>query len=56
MKDYITIIWSIEDVKQVSPMTDSQARNVLSYIEQNHDANRGITWQTIEDAIEVMSR
>jgi hypothetical protein len=45
----IAAIWSIEDVLQVRPdLTKDQAWDVLQQVEQIHDANWGISWQTLE--------
>ena len=47
---YISIIWSVEDVKLVrSDITDDQASIVLCYIRDNHDANIGINWDVITE-------
>ena len=49
MKDYIEIRWSTEDVKQVIQgfLTDSQAMEILKLVERQHDANEGVTWDTL---------
>jgi hypothetical protein len=47
--DEIAIIWNIEDVQSIRPdLTDYQASDVLNYLKDNHDANSGINWGTIE--------
>lgn len=54
MKDLsgITIHWDIEDVKSIdSTLTDEQAQAVLDRVKHNHDANIGINWEVIEQAI-----
>lgn len=49
----IAIIWSIEDVHSLDyGLTDAQAWDVLVVCKDNHDATRGITWETLEWAIE----
>ena len=49
-KDMIAITWGIEDVKDSHPeMTDQEARDVLADCLNNHNANIGITWSTIEN-------
>lgn len=45
----ISIIWAIEDVQEVRPdLTDEQAAHILEQVKQEHDANYGINWETIE--------
>jgi len=45
----IEIVWSTEDVQEVRPdLDDDQAYNVLLLAERKHDANIGISWQTLE--------
>jgi hypothetical protein len=47
--DEIAIIWNRDDVQSIRPdLTDSQASDVLNYLKDNHDANSGINWATIE--------
>lgn len=57
MEYQIKIIWNQDDVlHQASQMgvtlTDEQVMSVLDHVEHNHDANFGISWDTIEWAIE----
>ena len=48
MKDYIEIIWDIDDVLEVRPdLTKEQAREVLHALRRYHDANSGINWDVI---------
>jgi len=50
---YATIRWSITDVQSVDPsLTEQQAREVLEWLEETHDANEGINWMTIIHGIE----
>jgi len=45
----IAVVWSIEDVLQERPdLSTDQAWEVLQSVKQDHDANYGITWQTLE--------
>jgi hypothetical protein len=47
-KTQMAIIWSIEDVQEVRPdLNDEQAGEVLSRVEDIHDCNCGITWDTL---------
>ena len=44
----ITIIWCIDDVKQVRPdLNDEQCLDVLGRADQKHDASMGITFETL---------
>jgi hypothetical protein len=55
MNDCITIKWTVSDVQSVRPdLTDEQAYEVLLYVEDNHDANNGITWNTLSWAAETL--
>lgn len=48
MKDYIEIIWNIDDVLEVRPdLTKEQAREVLHALRRYHDAELGINWDVI---------
>ena len=53
-------IWQAGDVQQVAddmeistPLSGSQIAGVLNSMERNHDACIGITWETIQCAIQV---
>ena len=50
-EDSISIVWSIDDVKDVRPdLDDEQAMEVLEFVKDKHDATIGITWDTLEYA------
>lgn len=50
-EDSISIVWSIDDVKDVRPdLDDEQAMEVLGFVKDKHDATIGITWDTLEYA------
>ena len=60
---YCTIVWMDEDVRTREielqnppwpPLTDTEVECVLDYMETNHDANYGINWDTVDDAIKVI--
>ena len=54
-QDWITILWHINDVKEVRPnLTDDQARKVLERVLDCHDCNFGISWDTLEAAADFM--
>ena len=48
-----TLIWGIDDVHQANKNTehralsDQEALLILSHVEHDHDANQGISWDTI---------
>jgi len=51
--DFINIKWCIDDViwrgkDMDKKITKSQAREILSLLESEHDANIGINWETID--------
>ena len=50
-EDSISIVWCIDDVKEVRPdLDDEQAWDVLQTVKDNHDATMGISWDTLEYA------
>ena len=54
-KRQMSIIWSVEDVQTVRPdLDDEQAFKVLQHIKKHHDANIGISWETIEIAADIL--
>jgi|GEM_PF-1894251 len=57
--DFISITWDIDDVKAVASdrnlqLTNEHCLDVLDYIESNHDANIGISWDSIHFALDSM--
>lgn len=62
LKYGITVTWRVEDVMAVfdahygdsKEFTEEQAAEVLAHVLKNHDANEGITWETLEAAIEAL--
>ena len=49
MKNSIEIIWCVDDIRSLGyQCTDEQGMNVLNNIKQYHDANYGITWDTLD--------
>ena len=47
-RNWISIRWHIDDVKEVRPdLTDEQAREVLQQSRRQHDANIGINWEVL---------
>jgi hypothetical protein len=59
--DLINITWTSKDILDHASdgmdieLTIEQARDVLRRIGGNHDAEYGITWDTITDAIEYVT-
>ena len=53
-EDYkITISWNVEDVLSLDDtLTTDQCIEVLDMAEKNHDANYGISWDTLSSYIE----
>ena len=52
-KTPIAIVWRIEDVQGLNNgLTDEQAGEVLTHLDNKYDANYGISWDTIRYAIE----
>lgn len=49
MENYtITISWNVEDVLSLDDtLTTDQCIEVLDMAERNHDANHGISWDTL---------
>jgi hypothetical protein len=56
--DWISLHWHISDVQECvgndySPMSDDDAREILRAIERRHDANHGVTWDTINCYVDM---
>lgn len=46
----VAVIWSTLDVTSVRPdLDEQQAMKVLEVVKRAHDANYGITWDTLKD-------
>lgn len=46
----IALIWTIYDVQGVRPhLTDEQALHVLRNVDNHHDADHGVHWDTIKE-------
>jgi hypothetical protein len=51
----VGIIWSVEDVKARRPdLSDEQCWQVLSTMQDHHDCEQGITWDTINTTAEEL--
>jgi hypothetical protein len=44
-----SIKWSVEDFMENGDITEEQAQQALEAMIQNHDANFGITWETVNE-------
>ena len=56
-KDTIVIAWNVGDVKERGSaigvnISTTEAREILDNVLRNHDANDGISWDTIDWAIQ----
>lgn len=58
---YIEDIWNLEDFRNVADafyddeeFSDSELLDAMELVVDNFDANYGITWETIESALDVI--
>jgi hypothetical protein len=54
--DHISILWNVDDVKRQSEvnglkLTKAECREVLDACLDGHDANFGISWETLDHHI-----
>ena len=55
-KDEISITWCIEDVKSLDDsLTDEECRDVLEIAKDNHDAEWGLSWATLQVYIDQIN-
>lgn len=53
--DWMAVFWGIDDVKDVAPhLTQEQFRDVLVTAKNNHDAEVGINWITLETVADML--
>tara|TARA_X000001382_G_C3030312_1_gene134541 strand:+ start:144 stop:383 length:240 start_codon:yes stop_codon:yes gene_type:complete len=58
---YIEDIWSLDDFRNVADgyeeeeFTEDDLLNAMELVVDNFDANLGITWETIEAALDVVA-
>ncbi len=53
--DWISLHWHISDVQECAgdaPMSDADAQDILEEMDRRHDANNGVTWDTIHHYVE----
>lgn len=56
MKTQIEIIWSVDDIRSLGYIcTDQQGMEVLEAMADNHDANYGINWATLDNWCEAFN-
>lgn len=56
--DWISLHWHISDAQECvgndyQPMSDDDARDILRAIKHGHDANHGVTWDTINFHVDM---
>jgi hypothetical protein len=54
--NHISILWNVDDVKTQAKimkikLNKQQCKDVLDQVLDNHDANYGISWDTLKDSI-----
>jgi hypothetical protein len=56
LPDSIEISWHFTDVQELDDsLTNDEARQVLQLIKDNHDANIGVNWETIQAWIDYFN-
>lgn len=59
----ISIKWSIEDIDTVigdnkvvfsPPLTEQEKAKALNFVKTHHDANIGVSWETLRIALEIV--
>lgn len=51
----IAIVWNTDDVRTVRPdLSEDQAWQVLLRVENEHDGDHGVTWDTLRDVAEQL--
>ncbi len=52
MTKEIYVSWNDEDVLSIaSKLTEQQVSDVLEYVDDNHDADVGINWEVLREAV-----
>ena len=54
--NWISLWWHISDVQECAgdaPMGDDDAREILEEMHYRHDANNGVTWDTIHHYVDM---
>jgi hypothetical protein len=55
-RGYLRVLWHKDDILRVAEendvtLTDDEIYFIMSDIEENHDANHGLSWDTINDVM-----
>ena len=54
--DWISLHWHISDVQECADgrtMSDADAQDILEEMHHRHDANNGVTWDTIHHYVDM---
>ena len=63
LPEEIAIRWNIDDVDYAledaelddyPPLTNQEKARILDYVERHHDANYGISWDSLRDAADIL--
>lgn len=56
---FVALLWHIDDVRvaqerldDTTPLSDEECLAILDGIERHHDAEHGVSWETLADALE----
>jgi hypothetical protein len=55
-RGYLRVLWHKDDILKVAEenevtLTDDEVYDIITDLEQNHDANYGLSWDTINDVL-----
>lgn len=55
-RGYLRVLWHRDDILKVAEendvtLTDDEINDIITDLEQNHDANYGLSWDTINDVL-----
>ncbi len=55
-RGYVRVLWHKDDILKVAEdedvvLTDDEVNDIITDLEQNHDANYGLSWDTINDVM-----
>ncbi len=55
-RGYLRVLWHKDDILRVAEendvtLTDDEVYDIITDLEQNHDANYGLSWDTINDVM-----
>lgn len=46
--------WTVHDVQSSFPVSEEQALAVLEYVAKHYDANDGVNWDVLENAVKSL--